>query len=158
MLSHLFWSIHISQHISLVLLPRSHLPFIFFFIEVLLRWLRLRGLLRLLSEKRGLQGEGVHDVELAEDHDTCCRFFAFLDAETTICEFEVIWRLVATEKGHHANLGVLNPSFVLVVLIGASIEKGVLLSGMTMQVAIHQDPSFIMHVPNEMFCIKYSRV
>lgn len=82
--------------------------------------------LELFAEEGALQSERVHDIELLEDHDPGCRLLAFLDSESAVLETEQRALLAAHER-HRSELSILDSSFLLVILIAAAIEEGVLL-------------------------------
>lgn len=51
---------------------------------------------------------------------------------------------MAAQQGHHAELRIFGASFVLIVFVRASIEEGVSLPGVAMEVAEDKDSPLIM--------------
>lgn len=80
----------------------------------------------LFAEKRAFQCERVHDVVLAEDDDARRRLFAPLNSESAILEAEERVFLAA-HQWDDPELGVLNAPLLLVVLVAAPVEEGILL-------------------------------
>jgi hypothetical protein len=156
--AYLFWTVDIGFHLCLVFLSRNNFSLIIFLIWVFFRGLWFGWLIRLLSEKRRLQGKCTHNVKFSENHYTSSRFFAFLNSEPAISEFKMIRRLVTAQQRHHTYLSILNSPLMFIILICARIKESILFAWMPVQVTVHKHTSLIMHVSHEMLSIKYGRV
>ena len=158
MCANFFGPIEVSLHLSLIFLPCKDFSLVVFLIRVLFWQYRFGRLVRLLPKEGRLESEGVHDVEFSENDHSCRRFFALFDPEAAVSELEVIRRLVTAEERHHANLSVLDPALMFVVLIGASVKKRVLLPGVPVQVTVHQHSPLVMHMSHEVLGVEDGRV
>ena len=76
----------------------------------------------------------IHDVELLEDGYPRRGLPPSLEAEAAAFQLEELILLAAHER-HDSEAGVLDAALVLVVLVAAAVEEGILLPRMAMQVA-----------------------
>ena len=80
----------------------------------------------LLPEERAFEREGIHDVEFLEDGHSGGCFSSSLQAETAAFELEQLV-LLAAHQGNDPQVRILDPALMLVILVAAAIEEGVLL-------------------------------
>lgn len=81
----------------------------------------------LLPMERALQSKRIHNIELPENHDPPRALLRFLDLKTTARKTEIIILMTAKQR-QNPQLSVLDPAFLLVVLIAAPVEEHILLA------------------------------
>lgn len=87
-----------------------------------------------LAEEGAFQRERIHDIKLLEYDDSGRLLFARLYPKPATLQLEQSI-LLATQERDNPELRILDPALVLIVLVAAPIEEGVLLSGVAVQIA-----------------------
>ena len=65
---------------------------------------------------------------------------------------------MAAKKGNNPQLCILDTSFLFIILETAAVKECILLARMPVEVAVQNYFSLLMHVPDELFSVKYGRV
>jgi hypothetical protein len=75
-----------------------------------------------------------------------------LDPESAILKFEYLILLTAHQR-YESKLGISNTALLFIVLEAAAIEKGILFSGMAVQIAVEHHPPLLVEMPDQILSV-----
>lgn len=104
------------------------------------------NLLVLFGVEWTLKSKRVLNVELLEHYATSCWLFGVLHTEPTVFQFEQLILLAAKQRDQ-SNVRVFYSSLLLIIFVWTSVEECVLFPRVTVEIAIEENFSLLMHVP-----------
>ena len=111
-------------------------------------WLRIWG--PFLAKEWGLKCKTIHDTELLKNCDPGRGLFTLFNSKPTILKRKQMVLLTANQW-YDSQLRISDPTLLLIVLKGAPIEEGIVLSRVTMQISEQRHFPFTVHMPYNIF-------